>query len=155
MEASGQEMLFERHLAARNLKHSGPRREILAAFLSSERHLTAEELYALVKKRSPSVGFMTVYRTLKLICECGVGRVLHFEDGVARYERLDGHRHHDHLVCVRCGRSVEVEDPGMEKLQEGLLRKAGFSVEGHRMDLYGLCGRCAKEAGKPGLRGRH
>lgn len=90
------------------------------------------------------MGFATVYRTLKLLCECGLGRELKFEDGTARYEHLYGHRYHDHLVCTRCGRFVEVVDPEIERLQEKLAKRHGFQPERHWLEIYGVCRKCKK-----------
>ncbi len=134
--------IFEERLLAKNLKHSRQREEILEAFLSSDKHLTAEQLYRMAKKNFPALGYATVYRTLKLLCECGLCRELKFEDGTARYEHLYGHKHHDHIICTKCGRLVEVVEPDIELLQEKLFRSHGFYPQRHRMELYGICKRC-------------
>lgn len=137
-----EERILEDFLVAKNLKHSQQRKEISDIFLSIDRHLTADELYRIVKKRYPKIGFATVYRTLRLLCECGLCRQLRFEDGVTRYEHLYGHQHHDHLICIKCGRFVEVVAPEIEGLQEKLFKRHGFYPQRHRMELYGICKRC-------------
>jgi Fur family transcriptional regulator, ferric uptake regulator len=134
--------VLDGYLAARRLRRSARRREILDLFLGEERHLTADELYRIVRRRHPSLGFATVYRALKLFCECGLCRPVLFEDGVTRYEHLFRHAHHDHLVCTRCGSVVEVVDPEIERLQDRLARRHGFRVQRHRLELYGLCRSC-------------
>ena len=139
-----EEKIFEDHLAACKLKHSQQRKEITDVFLSIDRHLTADELYRVIKKRNPNIGYATVYRTLKLLCECGLCRELKFEDGTARYEHLYEHRHHDHLICTKCGKFVEVVDPEIEHLQERLFKVHGFHPQRHRMELYGICKGCKK-----------
>lgn len=139
-----EERLFEEALAGRNLKHSHQRKKILDIFLSTDKHLTAEGLYGIVKKKYPSLGFATVYRTLKLLCECGLCRELKLEDGATRYEHLYGHKHHDHLICTKCGRFVEVVDVDIERLQEKLFKAHGFYPQRHRMELYGVCRNCKK-----------
>lgn len=136
--------VFEEYLNLRNLKHSKQREEILDAFLHAEKHLAAEELYAIIKKKNPATGFVTVYRTLKLLCDCGLGRELRFEDGTTRYEHLYGHQHHDHLICTKCGRLIEVVEPEIERLQEKLFKQYKFYPERHRMELYGVCKRCKR-----------
>ena len=98
----------------------------------------------MVKKLYPSIGFATVYRTLKLLCEAGLCRELKFEDGITRYEHLYGHQHHDHLVCTRCGKFIEIIEPEIEKLQEKLFKKHKFLPQRHRMELYGICKKCRK-----------
>lgn len=139
-----EEKIFEEYLQAKNLKHSEQREEILHVFLNIDKHLTANELYRIIQKKYPTVGYATIYRTLKLLCECGLCRELKFEDGTTRYEHLYGHRHHDHLICIKCGRFIEVVDPEIERLQERLVKLHGFYPERHRMELYGVCKRCKK-----------
>lgn len=142
MAEKREQAVFEDYLLGRRLKHSQQRREILDIFLGLEKHLTADELYRVAKKKYPSLGYATVYRTLKLLCKSGLCREFKLEDGTTRYEHLYGHRHHDHMICIRCGRCIEIEDAGIENLQERLFKEHGFSPQGHRMELYGICGRC-------------
>jgi len=137
-----EERIFEDYLATKNLKHSEQRQEILSIFLNTDRHLTVGELYRIAQKKYPNLGYATIYRTLKLICECGLCRELKFEDGTTRYEHLYGHHHHDHLICTKCGRFVEIVDPDIERLQEKLFKIYGFYPQRHRMELYGICKRC-------------
>jgi Fur family transcriptional regulator, ferric uptake regulator len=139
--SSEQEVLLE-HLKSKNRKQSKQRSEILGVFLKSPRHLTANELYRQVQKDNPAIGFATVYRTLKLLCEAGICREMALEDEVTRYERQYGHKHHDHLVCTKCGRVVEVMDQTIEEHQERLFKKYGFHPQRHRMELYGICKSC-------------
>lgn len=139
-----EEKIFEDYLAANNLKHSQQRKEVLYIFLNINKHLTANELYRIVQKKYPSIGYATIYRTLKLLCGCGLCRELKFEDGTTRYEHLHNHQHHDHLICTKCGRFVEVVDPEIERLQEKLIKQHGFYSERHRMELYGICKRCKR-----------
>lgn len=137
--------VFETFIGEKKLKHSKPREWILAVFLSIEKHLSVDELWAAVKKKYPSVGFATVYRTLKLLCESGLCSELRFEDGTTRYEHRYGHDHHDHLVCTECGHVIEVFDAAIERLQERLMKRHGFAPRYHRMNLYGICKDCRKK----------
>lgn len=139
-----EEKILEDYLQAKNLKHSEQRKEILLIFLKQDKHLTANELYRIVQGKYPAIGYATIYRTLKLLCECGLCRELKLEDGTTRYEHLYGHKHHDHLICTKCGRFVEVVDPQIEHLQEKLAKQHGFYPERHRMELYGVCNRCKR-----------
>lgn len=139
-----EERILETHILSRNLKRSKRRKAILDIFLRIDRHVTAEELCAAVKKAHPAIGYTTVYRTLKLLGECGLCRELKFEDGTTRYEHLYDHRHHDHLICTECGRLVEVVEKDIERLQEKLFRRYGFYPQRHRMELYGVCSHCKK-----------
>ncbi len=134
--------IFGAHIRSKNLKHTEQRTQILKTFLETERHLTAEELYVLVRRKYPSIGYATIGRTIKLLCECGLCRELKIEDGVTRYEHLYGHEHHDHLICINCGSFVEVVSPEIEKLQERLAKANDFVLKRHRLELYGICKGC-------------
>ena len=101
-----EQKIFNDYVHSRGLKHSGQRKDILLTFLKTEKHLTADELYRLVKKRNPSIGTATVYRTLKLLRESGLCREFRLDDGTTRYEHLYNHEHHDHLICSICGNLV-------------------------------------------------
>lgn len=132
-----------REFLRRNEYKLTPQRElILDTLLQMEGHPAPEELYYEVKKRDPSIGQATVYRTLKLLSQAGMAKELHFGDGLTRYEHKYGQTHHDHLICERCGANIEVVDETIERLQEELAAKHGFRLTGHRMYLYGVCGEC-------------
>lgn len=135
--------VFERFTAQRGLRRSGPRRDILRAFLDENQHLTAEEILHLARRINARVGVATVYRTMKLLAESGLCRELRLENGAVRYEHLFGHGHHDHLICTRCGRLEEVVDPAIERLQDRLCARYGFAADHHRLEIYGLCRTCS------------
>ena len=136
-----QELVFGRFLRGKGCHHTQQRRAIASVFFSEEGHLTIEDLYCKVHEEDPTVGQSTVYRTMKLLCESGLAREVSFGGGVVRYERAS-EWHHDHLICERCGRSLEVVDPDIEALQENLVRKYGFTPTQHRLYLYGVCPEC-------------
>jgi Fur family ferric uptake transcriptional regulator len=140
---------FKNYLETKKLKHSQPRWDILETFLSADGHVTAEELIHLAKKKNRGIGSATVYRTLKLMCDSGLCRELKFADGSTRYERLQGRAHHDHLICTQCGSFVEVFDQELERLQEKLFRLHGYYPQWHRLELYGVCGKCRKPGAGP------
>ncbi len=148
MSKGKEKRLFQNFLLENRFKRSVQRKELLDIFLNTNKHLTAEELYRIAKKKNPSIGFATVYRTLKLLCASGLCRELKLDDGITRYEHLYGHGHHDHLICTKCGSFVEVFDPEIEKLQEKLSKVHGFIPQKHRMELYGICSKCQKEEGR-------
>jgi Fur family ferric uptake transcriptional regulator len=129
-----------RYLEEHNLKHTKQRDTILDAFLGAEGHITSEEIYQQVRAMNPTIGHTTVYRTLKLLCEAGVAQERHFDDGVARYEIE--HKHHDHLVCLRCGKIVEFECEVIEDAQNKIAAEHGFRLLHHRHELYGRCPSC-------------
>jgi Fur family ferric uptake transcriptional regulator len=131
------------YLEEHNLKHTKQREAILAVFLDVAGHITGDELYQRVRERFPGIGYTTVYRTMKLLCEAGLAIERHFDDGVTRYEVE--HEHHDHLVCTRCGKIVEFECQMIEAAQNDIVEKYGFRLLRHRHELYGHCPECQKK----------
>ncbi len=142
-------IILKNYLAAQNLKLTPQRKLILDMFLQEKGHLTSEELYDKIKKQAPSIGQATVYRTLKLFSEAELAREVHFGDGVTRYEINHSDAHHDHILCDICGKTLEVVDDEIERLQEQLAKAHGFSLTRHKMYLYGICAGCQKKAGRP------
>jgi len=136
--------VFAEYLAHENLKMTPQRRLILDTLLKQSDHLSSEELYARVKKRDSSIGQATVYRTLKLLNDSGLVEPLDFADGVTRYEPSYGTDHHDHLICEKCGKNIEILDEIIERRQEELAKEHGFTLLKHKMYLYGVCADCRK-----------
>lgn len=134
---------FQRFVAGKGMRRTLQREHVLDVFLSTEKHLTVQELYDLVRKQHKGIGYATVARTVKLMCESGVCRQVDFGDGSQRFEHKHGHEHHDHLICVKCGRFVEIYSPELEKIQDQLVKKYGFVQESHKLDIFGLCPRCS------------
>jgi len=131
------------YLAGKGLKSTHQRDRILRIFVDAGRHVSAEELYARVRKAQPGIGYATVYRTLRLLAGAGMAEERRFEDGFTRYEyKASDGGHHDHLICTRCGEIVEFENGRIEALQEDVARKRGFQVQSHKLEIYGLCRSC-------------
>ncbi len=136
--------ILNEFLAGEKLRPSRQREIILRQFLSIERHITAEELYDILKKKNPAIGFATVHRNLKLFSRCGLARGVSLGDRKTHYEHIYKHKHHDHLICRKCGRTSEFFEPTIEKLQKGIAGKFDFTIENHTLQIYGLCRRCNK-----------
>ena len=136
---------FKNYLLQKGYKNTQQRLHILQSFLEFEGHCAAEELLNAARRRDPSVSQATVYRTLRLLCDAGLAREMHFGDGMARFERrLDAEGHHDHLICERCGQTIEFFSAEIERLQEDLARQHNFLPTRHRLYLYGICPACCK-----------
>ncbi len=135
---------FRDFIAEKGLKSTRQRDIVLDTFLSSERHLSTEELYLKVRARYPTIGYATVYRTLKLFAESGIAREIHFGDNQTRYEHVAEGEHHDHLVCTRCGAVQEFENEVIERLQQEVADQFGYLVETHKLEMYGICPKCRK-----------
>ncbi len=133
---------FLRFMADRNLNITRQRLRIADMFFTLQGHHTLDEIYRIIRKSEPNVGQTTVYRTLKLLCEAGLALELQFGDGAARYEPVSLKTHHDHLICQRCGKTVEVHSDAIESAQKRLAEEYGYLLLGHAHNLYGLCPDC-------------
>jgi Fur family ferric uptake transcriptional regulator len=121
------------------LKATLPRRRILELFESSKvRHLSAEDVYKALIAEGMDVGLATVYRVLTQFEQAGLLARQHFETGKAVFELNQG-GHHDHLVCLQCGRVEEFYDGEIEKRQSEIAGKNGFELRGHSLALYADC----------------
>jgi Fur family transcriptional regulator, ferric uptake regulator len=140
--------IFYGHLRRVGLKHTEQRDTILRTFLDTRDHLSTDELFRLVKKRDAKIGFTTVYRTLKLLAECGLASAVPFPDGTARYEHQFNRRSHHHMVCSECGASVEFFSPEVGKLEEEIARKYHFDATRHNFQIYGICEDCSKKTSR-------
>ena len=134
--------LFKARISGEGLKATKQREEILAIFLNSSGHKNLAQIYAQVAKSNPKIGYVTVYRTLKLLARLGLATQRKFADGETRYEPTSEGSHHDHLICLDCGKIIEFEDQALEALQTGIARRHRFKISHHRMELYGRCEEC-------------
>ncbi|MCR9095941.1 MAG: transcriptional repressor [bacterium] len=132
------------YLEKNHLKQTKQRELILHTFLDANRHVTSEDLYQAVRKEHSNIGYTTVYRTMKLLVEAGLATERHFDDGITRYEIE--HEHHDHLVCVKCGKIQEFECEEIEERQREVATEHGFEILRHRHELYGHCSSCRENA---------
>jgi Fur family ferric uptake transcriptional regulator len=134
------------YLRRHNLNTTQQRELIVEAFLRTQEHVSIDELLARVRRRSPKVGYATVYRTLRLLVDSGLASARHFEEGQTRYEPAGAH--HDHLICVKCNLILEFENDEIEALQDRSAKAlGGFTVLRHKHELYCLC---PKAMGAPG-----
>jgi Fur family ferric uptake transcriptional regulator len=117
---------------------------VLEAFLSTEDHVTAAELSGILKEQGMPFLEEFVAENLKLFAQYGFAREKQFTDQVPRYEHHHLDRHHDHLVCVRCGAILEFYNPEIEALQAETARRMGFHDLQHRMEIHGLCSNCLR-----------
>ncbi len=134
--------LFSEFLEKKNLKLTSQRRTILRQAIEAGGHFSAEELLKLSKKKDRTLSKATVYRTLALLKESRILDEQDFGGGKMLYERAIGHHHHDHFVCIRCGKILEFENDRIEKLQDEEAKKQDFKVVYHSHKLFGFCKRC-------------
>ena len=134
--------IFRTYIKEKELRNTRQREVILDAFLSAEKHITVEELFAIIHKENPEIGYATVHRNLSLLRECGLAEEIKIGKQKTRYEQKIGQKHHDHLICVKCGRFVEVNDEKIEKLQDKLAEANDFIPLRHKLEIYGICKAC-------------
>lgn len=134
-------------LKEQGYKLTPQRRSILEIILETEgRHLSAEEIYELVKNKCPDIGLATVYRTMQMFEEVGLVYKHNFDDGRSRYElnhHNEYHQHH-HLICVGCNKVIEVEEDLLEQLESGIESKYNFKINNHNVKFFGYCEKCRK-----------
>jgi Fur family transcriptional regulator, ferric uptake regulator len=129
---------------AEELKNSGlkatlPRIKILEVFQQARvRHMTAEDVYKVLLGEGSDIGLATVYRVLMQFEQAGILSRNHFEAGKAVFELNEG-KHHDHLVCVVCGKVEEFYDPEIEARQQKIAAERGYSLQDHALALYVVC----------------
>jgi len=130
------------YMAKHGLRSTEQRRLVTEMFFATEEHLSIEDLLDRVRTEEPKIGYATVYRTLKLLKDCGLAFERHFGDGVSRYEVAWANEHHDHMICVECEKIVEFEDHDIEELQHDVAARLGFTLVRHKLELYGMCADC-------------
>ena len=136
-------------LSERHYKMTPQRKEILQIFVDSEEgsHLSAEEVYELLKQKDFDFGLATVYRNLELLNELGILTKVEFGDGRTRYELSAAnpqlHQHH-HLICLNCKKIIEFEDDLLDDLENLISKKSGFEIVNHEVKFFGYCSDCRK-----------
>ena len=137
--------LFSRHIKSVGLKHTTQRDTILETFLGTRDHLSTDQLLQLVRQRDARIGLTTVYRTLKLLRDCGLASEVAFHDGVVRYEHQHKRRSHHHMVCTRCGASAEFFSAEVDKVEKEIGRRFRYTTSRHTFQIYGICEDCREQ----------
>ena len=123
-----------------------PRRVVAELIAGRRGHFTAADLVAEAKARRLDIGRATIFRALELFTELELVERLDLPNGEHAYVEC-ARAHHHHVICSRCGRTAEVEDCGMQAVTEEVGRQSGYRIEGHRLELFGLCPKCATPPG--------
>ena len=144
---------FKEMLKEKGLKVTNQRLLVLQVLAEhKDEHMTAEDIFELVREDYPEIGLATIYRTVQLLLDMQlVDRIL-LDDGCVRYEigefldERDGHRHHHHhLICTECGSVTAFRDDLLEELEVYIERGTGFQVTDHELKFYGMCRKCREE----------
>jgi Fur family ferric uptake transcriptional regulator len=120
------------------------RRRIAEVIFISKGHLSVEDIQALLRERKISASIASIYRTLDVLIKSGLVVQHRFGKRFKRFEALREDKHHDHLICTNCNRVLEFKNDAIEKLQLQVARKHNFAITSHKLDIYGLCSKCAK-----------
>lgn len=134
---------FTRFLSSHRLKVTSERVAVAEAIAATRGHFDVDALLDRLRRRRVPVSRATLYRTLPHLVEAGIVHRLTGPDGQSRYESMAGRRHHDHMICLRCGEIAEFESSAIERLQEAACRKRQFTMTGHVLRIEGFCRRCA------------
>jgi Fur family transcriptional regulator, ferric uptake regulator len=140
--------VFSDYIREKGLRMTRQRELVVTTFLSTEGHLSTDELYDRVRERDSRIGYATVFRTLKALTDCGLARETDLDDGRTRFEHLYRRPQHHHIVCVECGRAIEFYSTELERLQERIVSQYDFKPVRNRYQIFGVCSSCqAQEEG--------
>lgn len=136
------EEIFRAHLKKRGLKFTPERKMVLVGVFSLHKHFDVDQLYESLRNNGEYLSRATIYRTLPLLVESGLIKEAMRCQGRTTYEHVLGHNHHDHLVCISCGKIIEFEEEKIEKLQDAICKRYGFKPVEHRLGISGYCKKC-------------
>jgi Fur family ferric uptake transcriptional regulator len=139
---------FAAFLADNQLKMTRERRAVLEEMLAVRGHLDADQLLEMFRRKGRPVSRATLYRTLARLVEAGLVHKIEMARGQARYEPMFGRDHHDHMVCLECGRIIEFESQDIERLQEQICRDKRFTMLGHTHQIRGQCAGCSARSSR-------
>jgi len=144
------EVQFADYLTRHGLKLTRERRLVLDEVFRQNDHFQADELLFRMQKKNVRVSKATLYRTLALLVRAGLLREEVFGERHSHYEHILGQQHHDHLVCLACGRIEEFRNDEIEQAQDEICAQHGFQPTGHRMEIHGYCRECRKKKEEDG-----
>ena len=144
---------FKELLKKKGLKVTNQRLLVLEVLADNrDRHMTAEDIYELVKEDYPEIGLATIYRTVQLLLEMQLVDRINLDDGCVRYEigqdthgDMGGKHHHHHLICKSCGKVLPFKDDLLDELERRIEEETGFHVMNHELKFYGQCRECRKK----------
>lgn len=138
---------FRRYLREHNLPVTSQRELVAEVLFSATGHLSADDIERTLRERGAHVGKATVYRTLDLLTQSGMVTQRDFGEGFRRYERAPGRAHHEHLICLRCGKVIEFVNERLERMKALIAEEYGFRHHHHRLEIFGTCPECQQRDG--------
>ncbi|MFQ5903675.1 MAG: Fur family transcriptional regulator [Candidatus Binatia bacterium] len=142
METAEQKEQFEEYLSSRGLMWTPERKAILEQVFATHEHFEADDLLLRLKKENIRISRATIYRTLELLVKSRLVRKVTFGENHTHYEHTYGHKHHDHLICLKCGNVLEFTNPNIEQLQIKVCEDYDFELDSHCLQIFGLCAKC-------------
>jgi Fur family ferric uptake transcriptional regulator len=136
---------FKKLFQQERIENFEDRFKVLEAFLSTENHITVDDLTGLLNGRGENLSTDFVRDTLKMLSRLGFARQSRFDNGVVRYEHHHLGDHHDHMICTKCGKIIEFKEDRLEEYQIRIAASRGFHMLRHKMEIYGICSECLKE----------
>jgi Fur family ferric uptake transcriptional regulator len=133
---------FRKLFKQENIDQFEDRFKILEIFLTTERHMTVDEVAQLLTQHGQTYSPTFIIETLKMMCDYGFAQKNRFENGEIRYEHHHPCHHHDHMICTKCGQIIEFENDQLERLQAKIASNYNFHMLQHKMEIYGICGNC-------------
>jgi Fur family ferric uptake transcriptional regulator len=135
---------FKTVLKRNKMRLTRQREAVVRMFLVREGHVCADELYRMLRKKMPNISPATIYRTVNLLKDVDLASEVNFTGKRRRYEHAFEHPHHDHLVCLACGKTGEFVNQSIEKIQERVVKEYGFVPTRHRLEIFGYCRSCRR-----------
>ena len=132
-------------LSEHGYKMTPQRKEILKIFIENKGHMSAEDVYTILREQESEIGLATVYRALDLLSELGILMQIDFGDGCARYELNTADpkiHHHHHLICLKCKKVIEFEEDLLDDLEANIAKKSDFQIVNHEVKFFGYCSEC-------------
>jgi len=136
---------FKNYLRKNGLKFTPERQLILKGVLSLHKHFDIDQLWEKLHQKDNRLSRATIYRTLPLLVDCNLIQETLRCQGRVHYEHIFGHKHHDHMVCIKCGKVIEFRNEEIERLQEEVCKKYHFKPVDHRLGIRGYCEECQKK----------
>jgi Fur family ferric uptake transcriptional regulator len=133
---------FAQYLNSKNLKLTKERKTVLQEIFLHEGHLEADDILYRLRKKKKRASRATVYRTLELLVDSGIVRKVDLGHGHSHFEHVLGHAHHEHMICLKCGKVIEFSDQKIEKSLQRLCKKSGFENTSHCFQIFGYCRNC-------------
>lgn len=134
--------IFTDFIKQKKLKYTKERSAILKEVFSHHNHFDPKDLLAAMEKRGIKISRASIYRTLSLLIECGLAVKAERTEKRIRYEHTFGHKHHDHLVCIKCGKIIPLYSEKLEQLQKKLCKEKKFKPITHTLEIKGYCSGC-------------